>query len=260
MDMSDVDAGPGHVALGVDVGGTEIKAGRVDLHAGTLVGPRRSARTPGPATPAAIARTIRRLVADFEIPQTVGVAYPGVVVDGIARTSVNLHPAWLGARVDEAIGDALGTRVVTVNDADAAGLAEARYGAARGHDGLAVTVTFGTGIGTALLNRGQLVANSELGHLELDGRDAEQFAAASVIQREGLSWPQWAERANRYLFVLERLLWPSLIVIGGGVSTSPEKWLQHLNARAQIVPAQLTNNAGIIGAALAAATQPTAPA
>jgi polyphosphate glucokinase len=238
--------------LGIDIGGTEIKAGLVDVRRGRLVGPRMVARTPHPATPAAVSRAIGELVRDVPEPSGVGLAYPGVIVDGTVRTAVNLHPDWHGTSLSGLARPHLGSKVAVLNDADAAGVAESRYGAGRGHDGLMLVLTFGTGIGTALVDRGRLIANAELGHLEVDGHDAELSTAASAIQREQLTWPQWARRVNRYLAALERLLWPSLVVIGGGVSSCPGKWLPHLSARARIATAQLSNNAGIVGAALMA--------
>jgi polyphosphate glucokinase len=241
-------------ALGVDVGGTEVKAGVVDLRGGTLIGRRHGLKTPRPATPQAVARTIQRLVERMKHPGVVGITYPGVILNGLAHTAANMDPAWLGAPVHDLVRTALRRSVVLLNDADAAGLAEARYGAGRGHDGLMIMLTFGTGIGTALIDRGRLVPNTELGHLEIDGQHAETVAAASAIQRDDLSWREWAARANRYLEVLEALLWPELIVIGGGISTSPARWLPLLRARARILPARLSNNAGIVGAALSAAT------
>jgi polyphosphate glucokinase len=246
-------------ALGVDVGGTEVKAGVVDLRRGKLVGPRRALRTPRPATPQAVGRTIRQLVEQLNHRGPVGITYPGAIVEGKAQTAANMDPGWLGIPVGELIGGELRQSVAILNDADAAGLAESWYGAGRGHDGLMITVTFGTGIGTALINQGRLVPNAELGHLEIDGKDAETFAAAAAIQRDDLSWSDWAARANRYLNVLEKLLWPSLIVIGGGISTSPERWLPLLKTRARIAPAHLSNSAGIVGAALTAGIQTAGP-
>jgi polyphosphate glucokinase len=241
-------------ALGVDVGGTEIKAALVDVERGSLISERQALRTPHPATPQAVSRTIHQLAERMNHAGPVGITYPGAIVDGRVQTSANVDRAWLGVPAADLIGDVLGRNVVVLNDADAAGLAEARYGAGRGEDGLMITVTFGTGIGTALIDHGRLVPNAELGHLEIDGQDAERYASAAAIQRDGLTWSDWAARASRYLNVLDRLLWPSLIVIGGGISTSPECWLSLLKTRARIAPAHLSNTAGIVGAALTAAT------
>jgi polyphosphate glucokinase len=243
------------IALGIDVGGSGIKGAPVDLTTGELVADRLRIETPQPATPDAVADVVAQVAEHFSSSLgsgTVGVTVPGVVTSGVVRTAANIDPTWIGTDVDSLLTERLGRPVHVVNDADAAGVAEARFGAARGQRGLVLLTTLGTGIGTALLLDGQLVPNSELGHLEIDGHDAETVAAASVREREELSYEEWALRLQRYYSVVEDLLWPSLIVVGGGVSKKAEKFLPLLHLRAPVVAATLRNQAGIIGAAVLA--------
>ena len=256
------EAGTGRLALGVDIGGSGIKAARVDLEAGDFAADRVRIPTPQPSTPAAVAEVVAEVVSqagragglaadDTRIP--VGVTFPAVVQHGVARTAANVDETWIGTDVREVLAAATGHRVEVVNDADAAGLAEARFGAARDVPGVVVVTTLGTGIGSALLVEGRLVPNTELGHLEVDGYDAETRAAESARDREDLSWEDWAKRLQRYYRVVEDLLWPDLIVVGGGVSKKADKFLPLLDLRTRIVPASLQNRAGIIGAAALAA-------
>jgi polyphosphate glucokinase len=240
------------IAFGIDIGGTGMKGGIVDLRGGVLVSQRFRLDTPQPATPQAIAETAGRVAANFDYTGPFGVAFPGVVLHGVVKTAANVDKAWIDTSLQHAIEPELPGPVTVLNDADAAGLAEATYGAGRGVRGLVIVVTFGTGIGIALINDGKLVPNAELGHLELDGFDAESKAAASARERDGLSWEQWAKRASKYLRHLENLLWPELFVLGGGISKKPDKWVPLLRNRTPLVVAQLINNAGIVGAALAA--------
>ena len=246
-------------ALGVDVGGTGIKAAIVDVASGELVTERRRVPTPQPATPDAVGAAIASVARAFEFAGPVGVAFPGVVQDGVVRTAANVASSWVGTSLPDVVGGFLPGPAAFLNDADAAGLAEVRYGAGRGVDGTVLVVTFGTGIGVALLHDGRLVPNGELGHIEIDGVDAERAAAASAREREGLSWDEWADRASRYLQALESLLWPSLIVLGGGISKRPEKWVPRLRTRTPLALASLRNNAGIAGAALAASRSASVP-
>ena len=241
------------IALGIDVGGTGIKGALVDLTTGTLASERFRLDTPQPALPADMAEVIIAVADHFDFAGPTGVAFPGVVLDGVVHTAANLHRDWIGVDLADLVGTRLRGPSVFLNDADAAGPAEAHFGAAKGTDGVVVIVTLGTGIGVAMINDGRLVANSELGHLELDGVDAETYAAASARQRNGHTWQEWGDHANHYLEHLEGLVWPQLFVLGGGITKNPEKWLQHLHPRTPIVPAQLINNAGIVGAAGAAA-------
>ncbi len=240
------------IAFGIDIGGTGMKGGIVDLRGGVLMGDRFRLDTPQPSTPQAVAETAEKVAAHFDFAGPFGVAFPGVVLHGVVKTAANVDKEWIDTSLQAAMEPKLPGPVTVLNDADAAGLAEATYGAGRGLRGLIIVVTFGTGIGIALVNDGKLVPNAELGHLELDGFDAESRAAASARERDGLSWEQWAKRASKYLRHLENLLWPELFILGGGISKKPEKWVPLLKNRTPLVVAQLINNAGIVGAALAA--------
>jgi polyphosphate glucokinase len=251
------------IGLGVDVGGSGIKGATVDLATGELTRERLRIETPQPATPEAVAGVIEQVVATFvdELGDgPVGVTIPGVVTGGVVRTAANIDRSWIGTDIDTVLTQRLQRPVRVVNDADAAGVAEARFGAARDTPGLVLVTTLGTGIGSALLLDGRLIPNSELGHLEIDGYDAETRAASSARETEGLSWAEWAERLQRYYGVVEDLLWPSLIVVGGGVSKKADKFLPLLHLRAPIVPATLRNQAGIVGAAVLAAEEAAAGA
>ncbi len=239
-------------AFGIDIGGTGIKGGIVDLATGELIGERFRHDTPQPATPKAVAETAGLVAANFDYKGPFGVDFPGVVLGGVVQTAANVDPSWKGTNLVDVMTPQLPGPVTALNDADAAGLAEARYGAGRGHDGVVIMVTFGTGIGIAIIHNGQLVPNSELGHIELDGHDAETKAAASAREREGLTWEQWCKRASKYLAALENLMWPELFILGGGISKKSDKWVPLLKCRTPLKVAQLINNAGIVGAALAA--------
>ena len=243
------------IALGIDVGGSGIKGAPVDLSTGELSAERLRIETPQPSTPDAVADVVATLVehfADLLGDGAIGVTVPGVVTHGVVRTAANIDHAWIGTDADALFTGRLGRAVHVVNDADAAGVAEARFGAARSTKGLVIVTTLGTGIGTALLLDGKLVPNSELGHLAIDGHDAEDRAAYSARESEDLSWTDWAARLQRYYGVIEDLLWPALIVVGGGVSKKADKFLPLLHLRAPIVAAQLRNEAGIVGAAVLA--------
>lgn len=245
--------------LGIDVGGSGIKGAPVDLDKGAFATDRLRIDTPEGARPADVADVLAQICDHFadlaggDRDTPVGVTVPGVVTHGVVRSAANIHPSWVGTDAARLFTQRLGRRVVVVNDADAAGLAELRHGAAKGHDGLVIVTTLGTGIGSALLHHGALVPNSELGHLEVDGHDAETRAADSAREREDLSWQEWALRLQRYYSVVEDLFWPDLLVVGGGVSKKADKFLPLLHLRAPIVPATLRNAAGIIGAAQLAA-------
>ncbi len=243
------------IGFGIDIGGSGIKGAPVDLATGEFTAERLRIPTPQPSTPAAVAETVARLVASFDLaPGTpLGVTFPAVIQHGVARTAANVDDAWIGTDVSAVLGAATGRRVLTVNDADAAGYAETVYGAARGHAGAVLVVTLGTGIGSCLVVDGTLVPNTELGHLEVDGRDAESRASDAARERDDLDWEQWAERLQRYFRVVEDLLWPDLIVVGGGVSKRHTQFLPFLDLRTPIVPAGLRNAAGIVGAAALAA-------
>ncbi len=247
--------------IGVDFGGSGIKAAPVDLALGDFAAERHRIPTPTPATPDAVADVLVELLASFpDHGGPVGVTVPGVVRHGVVASAANIDESWIGTDADALFENATGRTVRVVNDADAAGLAEVRYGAARGQRGLVVVTTLGTGIGSALVYDGVLVPNSELGHLEIDGRDAESHAANSAREREDLSWEDWAERLTVYYRTVERLLAPDLFVAGGGVSKHADRFLPLLRIETPIVPARLRNKAGIVGAALLAADPATADA
>jgi polyphosphate glucokinase len=253
--MTTVTPPPPKIAFGIDIGGSGIKGAPVDLATGEFTTDRVRFETPKPATPAAVALSVAALVDSFELPRTlpIGVTFPAVIQHGVARSAANVDDSWIGTNVSKVVAEATGRHVLTVNDADAAGYAETLYGAARDHGGVVLVVTLGTGIGSCLVVDGTLVPNTELGHLEVDGYDAETRAADSAREREGLDWAQWAARLQRYFRTVEDLLWPDLIVVGGGVSKKHEMFLPLLDLRTPIVPAELRNAAGIVGAAALAA-------
>lgn len=245
----------GH-AFGIDIGGSGVKGAAVDLTTGELVHERIKLATPRPATPEAVAATTARLVAEAGWDGPVGITMPAVVLGGITRTAANIDNSWIGADARKLFSTALGGREVTVlNDADAAGLAEDRFGAAAEFGGLVLLLTFGTGIGSALLYNGTLVPNSELGHLEIGGMEAEHRAAASVKDRQGLTYEQWAAEVSTVLVGLEDLFWPNVIVAGGGISRDADRWIPLLSNRTPVVAARLRNTAGIVGAAMAVQTR-----
>ncbi len=238
--------------LGIDIGGSGVKGAPVDLATGELVAERLKIKTPRPATPEAVAGVVEEIADSFAGrigSGPIGIAIPAVCQHGVARSAANIDPAWVDTDVDALFTERLGRPVHVVNDADAAGVAEARYGVAKDVPGLVILTTLGTGIGSAFLLDGKLMPNSELGHLEIDGHDAEQRAAQSAKERENLSYPEWAERLQRYYSHVEALFWPDLFVVGGGISKSSDKFLPLLELRTPIVPARLRNNAGIVGAA-----------
>jgi polyphosphate glucokinase len=242
--------------FGIDIGGSGIKGAPVDLAAGTFGAERVRIPTPHPSTPAAVAEVVAQVVEAFgpaSGAEAIGVTFPAVIQHGVARTAANVDKGWIGTDVDTLLTTRLGRSVHVVNDADAAGYAEARYGAAKGVGGVVFMATLGTGIGSALIVDGALVPNTELGHLEIGGKDAESRASDAVRDAENLSWEAWAKRLQKYFSAIEDLLWPDLIIVGGGVSKKSAKFLPLLSLRAPIVPATLLNDAGIIGAALLAA-------
>ena len=244
----------GMFPFGIDFGGTGIKGAPIDLGKGEFAAERVRIKTPDKSTPKAIAEVFVELLDHFpECTGPVGVTVPGVVHHGVVRSAANIDKSWIGTDADKLFSDATGREVHVVNDADAAGLAEVRYGAARDHSGLVILTTLGTGIGTALLYDGVLVPNSELGHLEIDGHDAESRAGNRARERDDLSWKEWAKRLQKYYRTLERLFSPDLFLVGGGVSKYAEEFLPLLDLDTEIIPAALLNNAGAVGAALYAA-------
>lgn len=242
------------IGFGIDIGGTGTKGAPVDLATGELVAERFRIPTPRPATPQAVAEVAARIVEHFpqaDDVEQIGVAIPAVVQHGVARSAANIDESWIDTDVDALFTEVLGRAVHVVNDADAAGVAENDHGAARDESGLVCVITLGTGIGSALINAGTLVPNTEFGHLEVAGhRNVEEWAAASAFKREQLTWEQWAERLQVYFSHLEAILSPDLFVVGGGVSKNADEFLPLLRLRTPIVPAEHRNNAGIIGAAV----------
>ena len=237
--------------FGIDFGGTGIKGAPVDVDAGEFAAERVRIKTPEKSTPENVAEIFVDLLAQFpDCTGAVGVTVPGVVRHGVVRSAANIDNAWIGTDADRLFTEATGRDVHLVNDADPARLAEVRYGAAKGRSGLVIVTTLGTGIGSAMVHDGVLVPNSELGHLEIDGHDAESRAANSVREREELSWEHWAKRLTRYYRTLEMLFSPELFVVGGGVSKSSEEFLPLLDLDTEIIPAALLNKAGVVGAAL----------
>ncbi|MFI0983088.1 polyphosphate--glucose phosphotransferase [Streptomyces sp. NPDC021093] len=240
--------------FGVDIGGSGIKGAPVDLERGDLAEPRHKVLTPHPATPDSVIGGVKEVVDHFGWSGPVGITFPGVVTDGITRTAANVDKGWVDLDAQALLGERLGLPVTVLNDADAAGVAEMTFGAGAGRKGTVFLLTFGTGIGSALFLDGKLVPNTELGHLELHGHDAEKHASTKAKEDEDLSWEHWAKRVTKYLAHVEMLFSPSLFIIGGGVSRKAEKFIPLIEGvRAEIVPAELQNNAGIVGAAMAAA-------
>lgn len=239
------------LTLGIDLGGSSIKAGAVDVGRGEVAGRLESVPLPQPSTPAAVGAAIRALAAACPACDgPVGFAFPSVVKAGLARTAANVDRGWIGTDGAAVAAAATGRPATFVNDADAAGLAELRFGAARGERGTVLMLTFGTGIGSALFVDGRLWPNTELGHLRLGAEEAEQYASARVRSELGLDWPAWAARVNAVLAEFERLFWPDLFVVGGGVSENWAAFAPLLRTEARIVPAALRQTAGVVGAAL----------
>jgi polyphosphate glucokinase len=251
----DTKAAASQQVFGIDIGGTGIKGAAVDLDRGELAVERVRELTPSPATPDRVAETVATVLEQVGGSGPVGITLPAVVRVGTVETAANIDPSWIGVDATELFGRVLDRSVAVMNDADAAGMAEMAFGAGRDRTGSVVVVTLGTGIGTAVFSGGVLVPNTELGHLPLQDQDAEQWAAESVRERDDLSWKHWAHRLQEYFELVERLLWPELIIVGGGVSKKAEKFLPRLDLRTEIVPAALHNDAGIVGAALGATNQ-----
>jgi polyphosphate glucokinase len=253
-----VDVTGRRVAIGIDVGGSGIKVAAVDLDTGHLVSARHRVPTPQPAAPAAvmasIARLVKRITTEVAIGPNVpvGVGFPAVVTDGVTRTAANVDPGWVDFDADTALERVLGRPVHLINDADAAGVAEMRFGAGVGRKGTVFLITLGTGTGSALFFDGMLVPNLELGHMEIRGRDAERRSAAAARLRRGISWKAWASDLDEHLLAIEKLFSPKLFIIGGGVSKRSERFIPRLTVRAEVVPARMLNDAGIVGAAMAA--------
>lgn len=239
--------------LGVDIGGSGIKGAIVDVKTGELVTERHRIPTPQPSTPEAVASTVAEIVQHFDYKGPIGCTFPAVVKGGVTMTAANVDDAWIGIDAEGLLEDRTNCRVVVLNDADAAGIAEFTYGAGKGNLGTVIVLTFGTGIGSAIFVNGNLLPNTEFGHMELKGMDAEHYAADAVRKDEDLSWKHWAKRVNKFLGAMDTLFSPDLYIFGGGVSKKHEKFFGYLKTKTSVVPATLRNEAGIIGAALAAA-------
>lgn len=241
--------------LGIDVGGSGIKGAPVDVFEGEMTGDRYRIPTPKGAKPDDVAQIVGRIARHFAWHGPIGCGFPAAIQKGVARTAANIDDTWIDTDVDDLFSEATGgCPVRVINDADAAGLAEMRFGAGKGVDGVVLIITIGTGLGTALFTDGRLVPNTELGHIEIDGEDAELRASDAARKREDLSWQEWAVRFDRYLRTMSKLFWPDLIILGGGASKRKKmkKYADYLTVQTEVVPAQLRNEAGIIGAALAA--------
>jgi len=241
-------------ALGIDIGGSGIKGSLVDLDKGELIGERHRIETPQPSTPDAVAGVVRELVGRLAWSGAIGCTFPAIVRNGVTLSAANVDKQWIGAPAASLFEKATGCHVRVLNDADAAGIAEMTYGAGRGREqGIVMILTFGTGIGSAIFLDGKLLPNSEFGHvpMPMKGIIAEHYCSERVRKEEDLKWDVWAKRANNYLELLELLLSPDLFIVGGGISKKAEKWLPLMTTRVPIVPAQLLNDAGIIGAAMA---------
>lgn len=246
--------------LGIDVGGSGIKGAPVNTENGLVLVDRLRIKTPEGAEPEAVAEVIAQLARYFSWRGPIGVGFPGPIKQGVVKMAANISPAWLGMNADDLLGKATGCPVTVLNDADAAGLAEITFGAGKNVRGVVIMVTLGTGLGTAIFCDGKLLPNAEFGHVQVDGHDAEARASDAARQREELSWKKYAKRLNRYFAELQKLFWPDLFILGGGISKYHDKYLPLLQTETPIVPAQFLNEAGIVGAALAAASRNRAQA
>ena len=240
--------------LGIDVGGSGIKGAPVDTDTGELLAERVRIKTPDKAEPQPMAEVVAQIARNFNWQGPIGIGFPAPIKSGVAMMAANISPKWVGTNADDLFTKVTSCDCHMINDADAAGLAEMKFGAGKGQLGTVIMLTLGTGIGTAIFYRGNLLPNTEFGHLDIEGRDAEHRASDAVRQREGLSWKKYASRLNRYLLEMEKLFWPDLFIIGGGLSKDSDKYLPLLSIQTPIVTAQLLNRAGIVGAALAART------
>lgn len=238
--------------LGIDIGGSGIKGAPVDTETGALLAPRHRIRTPKPAKPRPVAKTVAEIVKHFDWQGPIGCGFPSVVQHGVTLTAANVHEKWIGENAETLFAEQTGCPVRMINDADAAGLAEMAFGAGKGRLGTILIITIGTGLGTALFTNGELVPNTEFGHIEIKGKEAERWASDATRKRKDLSWKKWSRRLDQYLRTMESLVWPDLIILGGGVSKKHQKFIPRLSVQAEVVPAQLLNEAGIVGAALSA--------
>jgi len=238
--------------LGIDIGGSGIKGAPVDLKTGKLLDERHRIPTPEPSSPQKVAKTIKELVKHFNWKGPVGCGFPAVVQGGVVKTAANIDKSWIGTDARKLFSEVTGLPVWVTNDADAAGLAEVKLGAGAGFKGAIIVLTVGTGIGTSLFFKGRLFPNTEFGHVEFKGMDAEAYASDAARKKENLDWESWGKRLNEYLAHIEFLTWPELIILGGGASKKLDLFQDQLDLKAKVVPARFLNDAGIIGAAMAA--------
>ncbi|MFC1974996.1 polyphosphate--glucose phosphotransferase [Chloroflexota bacterium] len=238
--------------LGIDIGGSGIKGAPVDVKKGALAAERYRIPTPQPSKPEAVADVVAQIAKHFKWKGPIGCTFPAVIKEGVAYSAANVDKSWIGTNGQNLLQKKTGCPVLLLNDADAAGIAEMKFGAGKGHNGMVIMLTFGTGIGSAIFVNGQLVPNTEFGHMEVRGKDAEDRASDRIRKEEDLGWKRWGARVDEFLGRMELLFSPDLFIIGGGVSKKHEKFLHHLHTKAEIVPAQMLNEAGIIGAAQAA--------
>ena len=241
--------------LGVDVGGSGIKGAPVDTETGQLLAERVRIKTPEKAEPHPVAEVVNQVVQAFDWKGPIGIGFPAPIKSGVAKMAANVSEAWVGMNAEKLFSEITGCICKVGNDADAAGMAEMAFGAGKGCQGTVIMLTLGTGIGTAIFYDGTLLPNTEFGHLEIDGKDAETDASDAARQRDDLSWKKYAKRLNKYLLRMEGLFWPDLFIVGGGISKKHEKFLPLLTLQTEVVPAQLQNEAGIVGAALIGKTQ-----
>ena len=242
--------------LGIDVGGSGIKGAPVDIETGQLLRERFRIKTPENAEPQPVAEVVNQIAQEFQWKGPIGIGFPAPIKAGIAMMAANISPAWVGMNAAQLFAEATGCPCKVGNDADVAGLAEMTFGAGKGRNGTVIMITLGTGIGTAIFHDGNLLPNTEFGHLEIKGTDAESRASDAAREREDLSWEKFAKRLNTYLLAMERLFWPDLFIVGGGISKKHEKFLPLLSLQTEVVPAQLKNGAGIVGAALFGRAEP----
>ena len=238
--------------LGIDIGGSGINGAPVDTTTGQLIADRVRIKTPGKAEPQPVAEVVAQIANSFQWKGKIGIGFPAPIKGGVAMMAANVSEKWVGTNADELFTKITGCACTMINDADAAGLAEMSFGAGRGQVGTVIMITLGTGIGSAIFYRGKLLPNTEFGHIEIEGDEAEARASDAARQRDDLPWKKYAKRLNRYLRTMEKLFWPDLFIVGGGISKEHEKFLPLLTIQTLVVPAQLLNEAGIIGAALAA--------
>jgi len=238
--------------LGIDVGGSGIKGAPVDTETGNLLADRVRIKTPKGAEPQPVAEVVAEIAKSFDWKEPIGIGFPAPIKAGVAMMAANVSEKWVGLNADELFTKITGCDCTMINDADAAGLAEMEFGAGKGQPGTVILITLGTGIGTAIFHRGKLLPNTEFGHLDMKGRDAEHRASDAVRQLEDLSWKKYAKRLNKYLAEMQKLFWPDLFIIGGGISKKSDKYIPLLEIETPVITAQFLNEAGIVGAALAA--------